>query len=78
MTTPGVWPRLSRDARLLWFLAAMAWRNLTLGRRVRRRYRACMAASEPFYVDDAMAAMMPPPKSGATGAAAPARGAGRP
>ena len=77
VTAPGLWPRLSRDARLLWFLAGMAWRNLTMGARVRRRYRASMARGEPFFVDDAMAAMMPPPKSGAAPAGKPAQGGGR-
>ena len=62
VTAPGLGPRLARDARLLWFLLGMVWRNLTLGRRVRRRYRACMAKGEPYFVDEAMAAMMPPPK----------------
>lgn len=71
VTKPGIWPRLSRDARLLWFLLGMAWRNLTLGGRVRRRYRACMAAGEPFYVDDGMAAMTPPPKPAAAAGPAP-------
>ena len=49
---PGVFRALWRDARLLWFLGTMAWRNLTVGRRVRRRYRACRAAGQPFYMDD--------------------------
>jgi hypothetical protein len=63
-TRPGLWPRLARDVRLLWFLAGMAWRNLTMGGRVRRRYRAAMAKGDPLFVDDAMTAMMPPAKPG--------------
>jgi len=72
VTAPGLWPRLTRDARLLWFLAGMAWRNLTMGARVRRRYGAAMAKGEPYFVDEAMAAMMPPSKPGAPSPGAPA------
>jgi hypothetical protein len=62
VTRPGLAPRLARDAKLLWFLAGMAWRNLTLGGRVRRRYRACLARGEPYFVDEAMAGLTPPPR----------------
>ncbi len=62
--SPGLGPRLVRDLRLLWFLAGMAWRNLTMGARVRRRYRALMARGEPYFVDEAMAEMMPKPSPG--------------
>ncbi len=64
VTVPGLRPRLARDARVLWFLAGMAWRNLTIGAKVRRRYRAAMAKGERIYVDEALAAMMPPTKPG--------------
>jgi hypothetical protein len=60
VTQPGPWPRASRNVRLFWFLAGMVWRNLTLGGRVRRRYRAAMAEGKHIYVDEALAAMMPP------------------
>ncbi len=63
VTAPGLGPRLARDARVFWFLAGMAWRNLTVGAKVRRRYRAALAKGEQIYVDEAMAAMMPPPKA---------------
>ncbi len=63
-TAPGLWPRLSRDVRLLWFLAGMAWRNLTIGGKVRRRYRALMAEGKPYFVDEAMKALMPKPPPG--------------
>lgn len=61
VTKPGWAPRLGRDLRLLWFLAGMAWRNLTMGRRVRRRYRDCMATGQPYFVDDPIPGAMPPP-----------------
>jgi hypothetical protein len=62
VSEPGMLRRVSRDVRLFWFLAGMMWRNLTLGGRVRRRYRAAMVKREPIYVDEALATMMPPPK----------------
>jgi hypothetical protein len=55
VTRPGRGARLARDARLLWYLVGMAWRNLTLGAKVRRRYRMAMAKGEPLFVD------VPPP-----------------
>lgn len=62
VTRPGLLPRIGRDTRLLWFLAGMAWRNLTVGGKVRRRYRACVAKRQRYFVDEAMPAMMPGPK----------------
>ncbi len=49
---PGAHWRLWRDLRCAAFLAGMIWRNLTLGRRVRRKYLACKAAGEPFWLDE--------------------------
>jgi hypothetical protein len=59
VTAPGAMPRLGRDIRLAWFLAGMLWRNLTIGGRVRRRYRACRAKDEPFFVDENMPGAKP-------------------
>ncbi|MCW5772233.1 MAG: hypothetical protein KIT16_11400 [Rhodospirillaceae bacterium] len=70
---PGLLPRLGRDVRLAWFLAGMVWKNFLIGGRVRRRYRACMAKGEPYYVDEAMAALMAPPKPQAGAPAAEVR-----
>ncbi len=50
-TRPGLGWRLWRDLRCAAFLSAFVWRNATLGRRVRRRYRACKVAGEPFWLD---------------------------
>lgn len=47
----GLHRRLWRDLRCAWFLAGMAWKNATIGRRVRRRYLAAKAAGEPFWLD---------------------------
>lgn len=74
VTRPGLGPRLARDARLFWFLAGLVWRNLTLGARVRRRYRACMARGEPYFVDEALSGAMPrpaPPPAAKPGGARP-------
>ena len=51
-TRPGLGPRLSRDLRCLVFLGKMVLMNLTLGRKVRRKYLACKAAGEPFWLDE--------------------------
>jgi hypothetical protein len=61
VSRPGLGPRLARDAKLMWFLAGMVWRNLTLGAKVRRRYRACMAKGEPYFVDENMPGAKPAP-----------------
>lgn len=52
VTEPGALKRLGRDLRLLKFLGGMLWMNLRVGSKVRRKYRACKAAGEPFYVDE--------------------------
>ena len=49
---PGLHWRLWRDIRCAVFLASVVWRNLTLGRRVRRKYLACKASGEPFWLDE--------------------------
>ena len=49
---PGLFPRLARDIDMMWYLAGMAWKNLTIGAKVRRRYRACQARGEPYWIDD--------------------------
>lgn len=51
LTRPGVFRALWRDARLLAMLGGIAWKNATLGRRVRRRYLDCKARGEPFWLD---------------------------
>jgi hypothetical protein len=48
---PGLGRRLWRDLRCAAFIAAFVWRNATVGRRVRQRYRMCKAAGEPFWLD---------------------------
>ena len=50
-TRPGPLLRLWRDLRCAAFIVAFAWRNATLGRRVRREYRRKKAAGEPFWLD---------------------------
>lgn len=49
---PGLHWRLWRDVRCVLFLGTVLWRSLTLGRRVRRKYRACKASGEPFWLDE--------------------------
>ncbi len=51
-TRPGLHWRLWRDIRCAAFLGTIVWRNLTLGRRVRKKYQACKEAGEPFWVDE--------------------------
>lgn len=48
---PGLLRRLWRDIRCAAFIAAFIWRNATVGRRVRKKYRACAAAKKPFWID---------------------------
>ncbi len=52
---PGRHRRLVRDAKLLGFLAGMVWRNLTLGAKVRRLYRARKIEGRPFWLEDSPA-----------------------
>jgi hypothetical protein len=40
-----------RDLRCAIFLGAFFLRYLTFGGKIRRRYRACEAAGEPFWLD---------------------------
>ena len=49
---PGLLWRLWRDLRCAGFLAAFAWRNATLGGRVRNEYLRRKAAGEPFWHGD--------------------------
>ena len=51
-TRPGLYWRLRRDLRCLAFLGKLVVMNLTLGRKVRRKYLACKAAGEPFWLDE--------------------------
>lgn len=51
LTRPGRLRALRRDLRLLLMLAGIAWKNVTVGRRIRRRYLACKARGEPFWLD---------------------------
>ena len=51
-TRPGWHWALWRDIRCLGFLGALVLRNLTLGRKVRRKFLACRAAGEPFWLDE--------------------------
>lgn len=52
LTRPGILRALWRDLRLLAMLGGIAWKNATLGRKVRRRYLECKAQGEPLWVDD--------------------------
>ncbi len=52
---PGWQRRLARDAKLLWFLSGMVWRNITVGAKVRRLYRVRKGAGEPFWLEDSPA-----------------------
>ena len=47
----GLPPRIRRDLRLLWFLAAIAWRWFWQGGTVRRRYRRAEASARIYYLD---------------------------
>ena len=60
VTRRGLWPRLRRDVRLAAHLAGIAWKNATIGRRVRRDYLARRARGEPYWLDE--------PSSGSGGA----------
>ena len=51
-TRPGLHWRLWRDIRCAAFLGILVLRNLTYGRRVRRKYLTCKAAGEPFWLDE--------------------------
>lgn len=48
---PGLHWRLWRDIRCAAFLFALFLRYVTFGARVRRKYQACKAAGEPFWLD---------------------------
>ena len=50
---PGLHWRLWRDVRCAAFILGLIWRNLTVGRRVRRKYLDCVRTGEPFWLDDA-------------------------
>ena len=51
-TRPGLYWQLRRDVRCLLFLGKLVLMNLTIGRKVRRKYLACRAAGEPFWLDE--------------------------
>jgi len=51
-TRPGLHWILWRDLRCLIFLGMMVLRNLIVGSRVRRKYRACKSAGKPFWLDE--------------------------
>ena len=50
---PGFHWRLWRDVRCAWFIARLILRNMTAGRRVRRKYLACKRNGEYFWLDEA-------------------------
>lgn len=52
----GLHWRLWRDVRCAAFILSLIWRNLTVGARVRRKYRACKRSGEVFWLDDPAAA----------------------
>ena len=45
--------RLWRDVRCAVFILGLVWRNLTVGRRVRRKYLDCVRTGAPFWLDEA-------------------------
>jgi len=51
-TRPGFHWALWRDVRCFFYLSMLVLRNLTVGRKVRRRYQECKAAGEPFWLDE--------------------------
>ena len=48
----SLWRRLASDGRLLWRIARMAFGYLTVGRRIRKDYKAKQARGEKFFVDE--------------------------
>lgn len=48
---PGWHHALWRDIRCAVYLGSIIWRNITLGRAVRKKYLACKASGEPFWLD---------------------------
>ncbi len=50
---PGIHWRLWRDLRCAAFIGGLILRNLTVGRRVRKKYLECKASGEPFWLDEA-------------------------
>ncbi len=52
LTRPGILRALWRDLRSLAMLGGIAWKNATIGRRIRRRYLECKAQGEPFWIDE--------------------------
>ena len=49
--TGGPGRRLWRDLRLLAYVAALGWRWLIVGGRVRRAYRRALRTGRPWYID---------------------------
>lgn len=48
---PGLYRRLRRDLRCAAYLGAFFWRYAIFGAKVRRKYKACEASGEPFWLD---------------------------
>ncbi len=49
---PGLHWRLWRDVRCGAFICGLILRNLTVGRRVRKKYLACKKNGEYFWLDE--------------------------
>jgi hypothetical protein len=50
---PGLHWRLWRDIRCAIFICGLIVRNLTVGRRVRKKYLACKKNGEVYWLDEA-------------------------
>ena len=51
LTQRNLASRLGRDARLILYLARLAWGWLWIGGRVRRAYRACRQSGRTYWLD---------------------------
>jgi hypothetical protein len=49
---PSLHWRVWRDLRCALFIGGLLFRNLTVGRRVRKKYLACKRNGVPFWLDD--------------------------
>jgi hypothetical protein len=54
---PGLLKVIARDIRLFAYLLGIAWKNATIGRRIRKHFIACRAKGQPLYVDEALKAL---------------------
>ncbi len=50
-TRPGFFRMIRRDLRCLKYLGMLVLMNLTVGRKVQKKYLTCKASGEPFWLD---------------------------